>query len=265
MRRAALAAVLVCCGKYGGTEEPDAGATPVEAPPDLDAATYADVPSIDAPVGTCAEDGLLARWKIDEGFGVVVADCSGNHLHGLITNGTWATSFAATPALAFDGDGYVGFGDPALLRLTGALTVAFWVRSDHDTLTGAETLVGKTTNGNTEGWRVALVPGHAVSFSTPTATSNIYTNGGVVPLGEWRHVAAVYDPGTRLEVYVGGQSVASRGDAPASITPSKGETRLASRSDSAYELKGALSDVRLYSRALSSAEIAALAKKKPGE
>jgi len=251
----------------GDTDSPappddDDGSSSVETPAAEDAGMLADVSSIDAPVTmTCAETGLVARWKIDEGAGNVVADCSGNALHGVVTNGTWTSNGADGGALVFKGDGWVGFANPALLRITGAFTLSLWVRVDAGT-TSTEYVLGKTSDPAKNGYRLGLLGSSLeMALATPSSSSNFNAVGGSVPLGSWHHLAAVYAPSTASEVWYDGARVGQHTSAPASLVASNAEARIGARFDGQYGLHGAVSDVRVYGRALDAAEISALAKR----
>lgn len=233
-----------------------------ETPALEDAGTYADVEAIDAQVVTCAEPGLVARWRIDEGTGDVVSDCSGNALHGKATKATWTSNGADGGALLFGGDGWVGFANPAALRITGPLTVAGWFRADRQT-SATEYLVGKSSNAGTNGWRLALIDAtRQLAFATPSAGGAFNVVGGSMPIGSWKHLAAVFEPEVRTEVYVDGKRVGARGsNAPKALVTTSVEARIGARFDGLYGFKGAASDVRVYSRALTATEIADIAKR----
>lgn len=238
----------------------DDGSSSNEIPVDEDASTFADVETIDAQVTTCAENGLVARWKIDEGNATVVADCSGNKLHGIATNGTWTSNGADGGALKFTGTGWVGFGNPALLRITGAYTLSMWVRSDSNTVE-TEYLFGKTSSPADNGYRIALLGHNPNEVVMATASSANYFNvtGGNVPAGSWRHIVGIYRPSGTNELYMNGTKIGSAGGAPATLIASNVEARLGARFNGANGFNGAISDVRVYNRVLSAAEITALA------
>jgi hypothetical protein len=244
-----------------GSSQEDDGSSSTEVPVvDDDASTLADVGTIDAQVTTCAETGLVARWKIDEGAGTVVTDCSGNALHGVVTNGTWTSNGADGGALKFNGNGWVGFASPALLKLTGAFTVSLWLRADR-TVSDTEYVFGKTTDPAKNGYRLGIISPQQLALATPSSATNFNVVGGSMPVGTWRHVAAVYRPSSATELYVNGAKVGNHSGAPAALVASNAEARLAARVDGKYGLSGAISDVRVYSRALGAAEITALSKR----
>lgn len=238
----------------------DDGSSSTEIPVAEDASSFADVETIDAQVPTCAESGLVAHWKIDEGTGVVVTDCSGNKLHGVITNGTWTSNGADGGALKFTGNGWVGFANPALLKLTGAFTLSLWVRSDR-TVTNTEYLFGKTSDPAKNGYRLGIIGQQQLALATPSSASNFNVVGGAMTVGSWKHVAAVFRPPTASELYINGTKVGNNNDTPTTLVASNAEARLAARVDGEYGFSGAISDVRVYSRALSATEITALSKR----
>jgi len=240
----------------------DDAAIPEEPAPDEDAGTYADVVDIDAPVTTCAETGLVARWKLDEKTGTVATDCSGNKLHGVITKGTWESNGADGGAVRFDGNGWVGFANPSLLRITGALTITLWLRYDQTTTTTAY-VFGKTSNPATNGYRLGIIDtASQLAFATPSSASNFNVVGGNVPLSKWQHVASVFDPGNKTEVYLNGTRANVHSNAPSAMVASSAEARIGARFDGLYGMHGAVYDVRVYSRALSATEISALSKQR---
>jgi hypothetical protein len=241
--------------------EGDDAASSTEVPVVEDAATLADVETIDARVPTCAEAGLVARWKIDEGTGTIVTDCSGNALHGVATNGTWTSNGADGGALKFSGNGWVGFANPALLRITGAFTISLWIRADTNA-TGTEYIFGKTSDPAQNGYRLGLIDSpRQLALATPSSASYFNVVGGTVPIGSWRHVAAVYRPSVATELYLSGTKVGTHTSAPSALVASNAEARLAARKDGLYGFNGAISDVRVYDRALSASEITALAQR----
>ncbi len=213
----------------------------------------------------CDEPGLVARWTLDEGSGADILDCTSLRHDGRNDGGMW-TNGERDGGLAFDG-GWVGFGNPADLQLSGPLSVCAWIRPA--SFPAAEParayVVGKLSSPFGGGWRFATAPGAGptsglISVNVPDGDGGLgQTQGGTLTVGVWQHVCFVY-ASTGQAVYVAGVRVGND-DAPSpKITFTNDELRIGARSDGTSPFRGVLDDVRIYSRALGSAEITALAQ-----
>ena len=266
---AALAACTVLSGadRLSVREDPETplpgrdGGGPVDA--DRDAAPASDagpLPLTDAATEPCDEPGLLAWWRFDEGAGDVVHDCTSYGHDGRLDGGTWIAGKRGG-ALSFDG-GWVGFGDPAALRVTGPLTVTAWIREERTDSPETQYIVSRRADGNSGGgWRFATEPPALTMSVVPGLDASFTeTKGGSVGGNTWVHVAAVFEPGQAVSLYVGGTREARRTtNIPAALVQPPAEVRVGARGDGAYPFVGAIDDVRIYGRALDEAEIAALA------
>lgn len=244
----------------GGSGQTPTSGDAGDVAPDDDGSVAVDASDggADATVGPCNENGLIAHWKLDEGTGKVALDCSSNALDGTVNGGTWVQGKKAL-ALAFDGGGSVAFGAPPLLSKTGAFTVMAWVRSEAvDAGTASRYIVGKTETAGVNGWRLATQSGqYAVSIS---GEAGVQTFGGSVVVGQWNHVAAVYIPGTAVEIYVDGQLLTRNVNAKSpALAVSDAGFHIGAKSDGTFPFIGVIDDVAFYDRALSAAEIAARA------
>ena len=79
--------------------------------------------------------------------------------------------------------------------------------------------------------------------------------GSAMPLGQWSHVAIVFD-GTQASFYVNGALVSTR-PVSASITARGNGLRIGADANTQQFFKGAIDDLRIYRRALTAAEIQA--------
>lgn len=228
--------------------------------PDGRRETTPDDAASDAPLdagGPCDEPGLVAYWRFDEGSGDTIADCTSNALAGKMEAGAWIAGKKGG-ALSFDG-GFVSFGSPAKLSGTGALTVMAWIREAKVDSGLTQYIVGKTSAAGVRGWRLGTEP-PAFSMST-SGEGGVETTGGTVPEGTWVHVAAVFQPGVAVELYVdGARVVRNTNSRSTALVASTDELRIGTRSDGTFPFIGAIDDVRIYDRALSEAEIAARAQ-----
>lgn len=267
-------AALVACTVLSGADRLSVREDPETPLPDRDGGGADDaagrrpapagdagpVPPTDAATEPCDEPGLLASWRFDEGAGDVVHDCTSYGHDGRLDGGVWVAGKRGG-ALSFDG-GWVGFGDPAGLRITGALTVTAWIREEQASSAETQYIVSRRANGtNGGGWRFATEPPALTMSVVPGLDASFTeTRGGAVGVGTWVHVAAVYEPGQAVSIYVGGKREARRTtNIPAALVQPPAEVRVGARGDGAYPFVGAIDDVRLYGRALGEAEIAALA------
>ncbi|HEX7653233.1 MAG TPA: hypothetical protein VF607_06985, partial [Verrucomicrobiae bacterium] len=76
-------------------------------------------------------NGLVARWPMNEGSGTNVSDISGNGHHGVNYNGpAWQTGTLESDLNFGANAAQVQVPDKADLRMTSAMTLAFWMNMD---------------------------------------------------------------------------------------------------------------------------------------
>ncbi len=223
----------------------------------------------------CADAGndpsLVLYLTFDEDAGTTALDCSGRGHDGLIV-GSGATSHVAghtSGALSFDGTNTcVVLGTPTDLILLTPFTVAAWVMVDAYS-TGSpdynsRTILGKTADSTQRGWRFVTQGDDAatgVGFKVGTdAGSASVTSPGPQPVSQWIHVAGVWVPNTRAEVYVGGILVKTDNTIPPILEDTAQSLYAGCIEPGAQHFKGTLDELRIYSRALTASEIAQLAK-----
>jgi hypothetical protein len=212
----------------------------------------------------CDEPGLVAHWRMQEGAGLLVHDCSSGGHHGALVNGpAWVDGRPGRKAIKFDPNvtgmrievGDAG-GNAAAFDITGALTLTAWIHAYG--AAGSGRVISKTASAD-RGWDFDLQPDASIEFRiglTPDAYA--WTSYDSLSLGEWKYVAAVYDPGSTLTVYIDGASVTELNTGvPMLQRSSEAGVMIGARSDG-YTFEGMLDDVRVYSRVLSASEILAL-------
>jgi len=214
-----------------------------------------------------APAGLVAAYAFDEGSGTTVADKSGNNLTGTINGAAWTAGGKYNSALSFNGtSAYVDLGNPALLQLTGSMTVSAWVNAAANPPDDGQ-IVAKSNDAS--GWQFKTTPdtgpetfGIAVS---PTATGHAqrYTTT-VRALNTWYYVAGVYDATAKtLSTYVNG--VLNNGTLSGTVAATQVNAavnvnigrRLTTGTTGGFYFNGLIDEVRIYNRALSQAEIQA--------
>lgn len=237
-----------------------------------EAAADADADAADASADatpsllSCDAGGLIAYWPMDEAAGTVVHDCS-QGIDGIF-GGDAGVSWGARKSgsnLEFQGSGYVTLGIQSKLLVPGPFTVVGWFRTDAVPVGNYSSMFWNYDNASRSGFETALSPSSALSSAVGLGVDVIEAKFPTPPVALWQHLATVFEPGVRLEVYVNGVSVAktvtgSDGGAmaDASVVPFNHEVRFgASYSNTTW--KGGIDDLRIFGRALSQSEIGTLA------
>ncbi len=199
-----------------------------------------------------AEGSLALYYNFNEGTGTTVTDLSGNGYDGTINGAIWTQGYEGW-ALEFDDvtDSVVSATFP-----TGdVLTVMMWIKMSKLETTGS---AKQMFNGDG--------PPH-MNFEITTAgklmgrfyngSTNVSLTGGDVPVGEWKHVAWVYDyPNGRSEIFIDGQS-SVLGEAPYAMkhTAPLWLGRHTTATNSSYP--GVMDEVRIYDEGLTAGQIRA--------
>ena len=224
-----------------------------------DSGTAAQLPrGSSGPTPFASAPGLLAGYGFGEGAGSITADASGNGITGTLNSAVWAAGKNGG-GLSFNGTtSYVDLGNPALLALTGSMTVSAWVNENANV--ADDGIIIARSNGG--GFELKSSPDTGVR----TFAFAVYTTSGayvarysvtVRALNTWYHVAGVYDAAARgLHVYVNGvlDDGTLLGTVPSTISAPVTNTTIGQRA-AGFNIKGALDDVRVYGRALSQVEI----------
>jgi len=206
--------------------------------------------------GNAQLGGLLGWWKLDEKDGNTAADSSGNGNDGtLVGNPQWRPQTGKIGgAIELSGKGdYVKIANESAFNITSQITVAAWVNITSVPQEGT----GIVTKGDSA-WRLSTALADNIFHFAVDHDMDFLNGNAKVSLGQWHHVACVYD-GSKMNIYVDGKLDASRqrsgpiatNDFPVCI----GENgELNNRC-----FNGLIDDVRVYTYALSENEIAALA------
>jgi len=198
--------------------------------------------------------GLVLYLPGIEGTGSLIHDVSQYHNNGAITGATWTQLPSGIWVLSFDGvDDYVDCGNDESLQITGALTLASWVKP---TLLGsAEKIIRKDGSGGDRGFYYQVQADGKVIFlisSDGTALSYWDTTDALTN-GVWQYVVAVFNPGSIMDIYVNGVFWERYpGTIPSAIYNTSGNLTI---SFSADAFDGLIGEVRIYNRALSASEV----------
>lgn len=199
---------------------------------------------------SCA--GPVGRWDFEEGVGSTVNDTSSNSNTGTwvgTLSGQWTTGKVGK-AGNFNGNA-VEVADTAILDGSTAFTVEGWV---NPTDGAGRTLFAKSAF-ILGGWSVyyeSFTNGINFALGAKTITGG-FVNG-------WAHVAAVYDPGNSMAIYVNGRLVTyDTSSIPASFTNSQ-TFKIGAVGDGgggyAANMLGQIDQVRLFKYARTPAQVA---------
>ena len=101
------------------------------------------------PFRVFAAPDCLAHYSFEEPFGTNALDSSGSGNHGFLLNGPVRSNGIAGKALRFDGSNdRVVAANPASLNITGAVTIAAWVRPE--SVSGSRYILIKGNASNTK-------------------------------------------------------------------------------------------------------------------
>jgi hypothetical protein len=160
---------------------------------------------------------------------------------------------------------YLSVPDTSSLDITGAITLAAWVKSSGSY--GTRGIVSKfETATNNRSYALYInASGQLVAAIAPNGTGfNARSNTGSTILGtNWRHVAATFVPSTSVALYVDGaaESTTNNGSLiPSSIYSGAASLWVGSVSNTTSTWDGLIAEAAIYSSALTAAEIASLAK-----
>jgi RHS repeat-associated protein len=212
------------------------------------------------PVAEALPAGLVARWLADNSASDSVGTANGS----LVGSVTYSASRPGQgQAFNFNASGQaVNLGTAASINLTGSFSLSAWVNPSAS-FTGIGGLITKwdlTTANDSYGLYLSGGTGSSVlvgAVGVPSSQDPA-VSGGVVPHGQWSHVATTYDAVTGQQVmYVNGVNVNSR-VRPGGPTPSAIAVRLGSDLVS-REYRGLLDDAQVYNVALSAADVQSVA------
>jgi hypothetical protein len=182
--------------------------------------------------------------------------------HGTPQNGASYAPGKVAQAFRFDGvDDYVDMGaSPALAP--PALTVDFWM-NPHAAPPPVSHPVSRWGHSTPvpDSWQFGYMPNNKIYFTTRNVAGTQVTisSTSVLPLNQWRHVAATYDGGT-VRLYINGALEASAPHSgPVRHNPSTTAVGCKITGGACnYPFRGLVDEVEIFDRALTQGEIKAL-------
>jgi hypothetical protein len=206
-----------------------------------------------------SERDLVLYYSFDRDNGSSVINLASDLFDGKATGISWFPEGPRGGAIEFDGNASIEIPNHKLL-CPATLTMAVWI---YPRCTGQsyELVIAKTDDGSwNQGYglvRRSGEPDHLTFFV------NNYSSSGAkarVPIGQWSHVAGVFD-GEVVRIYLNGKQV---GTANVSGGESKTSAQLINhtqapmylgRHPSGYNWSGKMDELVIYSRALEHTEI----------
>jgi hypothetical protein len=218
----------------------------------------------------CPEQGLVARWKLDEQAGIAAADSSAGAHDGVIRgDAQWLPDGGSTGGtLQLDGeDDYVEVAyDPSLNPAD--FTVAFWARVDGKPDSYCTPLCSRDYSDSLglgydvgTGYNVYVSDKNKWEFWTGTGDVFVGISGPDVEFGVWTHVAITFEatggPTNGVytgikKLYINGSEITSATVTNARYAPNTTQPLTLGRVNHSQKwyFQGLLDDVRVYSYAL---------------
>ena len=197
---------------------------------------------------------LLAHWKLDESFGSMASDSSGDN-HGTLEPGppVWQPAGGQVDgALQLDGvDDYVDCGNDERLNITDAITLSVWVNTND---AGNGQFNPYVTKGD-QSYAIKHRDNNYIEFCIyDSGWHTVWSPVDSSFNGAWHHLAGTYD-GSELILYVDGV-LAANSLHTGSINGSTFNVNIgrnAEITDRFYD--GLIDDVAIFSRALNGTDI----------
>ena len=233
---------------------------------DLDAVTEVtpatDVPA-EAPMNSCLRlMGMIGWWDADSRQAATVRDLSAHANDGNIEGLVPTVGGRVGQAFQFGHiAGVVAVPNASVLASPKALTLEAWIRP-RVMVRSWWRVVGRATDNDTgtSSYLLGLSPEGTIYFGLFANEKQTYVTGETaIPVGQWSHIAAVWD-GTTMRTYLNGvQQVATAAFAGPLARPPFVEVRLGRGTHIAdYIFDGDIDEVSMYDRALTDSELAGI-------
>ena len=158
-----------------------------------------------------ADAKVIGAWLFDEGKGDTTKDSSGNDIDGVLVGGPVWVEGKFGKALNCTDNKYIDFPPPTPepLMIKKEVTFMAWVKPDQ--FRSAWNVVFSMQRGSSNGEAYALTLGNSSSpgliMAFINADANVRVDDlGKLQIGEWVHIAGVYD-GSKLALYKNGEQV----------------------------------------------------------
>lgn len=210
------------------------------------------------------EPGLLAYYPLDEtADATTVKDCSGHGHDGTVLSaGVWSDGKVGGAFTTSASAGCIDLGAPSELLLeSSSFTVAAWSKVEaFGTAQLSYYLVGRSALPQAAGWRLGTDPDRTWSAKLSDTASGVLLVASEEdqPEGAWTHVAATFEKGSKVTLYVNGLPAGST-PYTAIVADTSATLRIGCRGDNNGYLHGSVDEVRIYGIVLDAAAIKTLA------
>jgi hypothetical protein len=236
------------CNKPAGSDNGAKSEAHKPAGPDSGARS-----EVSTSISTPDPKALVAYYS----FGGNARDESGNDHDGVVHGATLCADESGRDknAYAFDGDDYIVVDSPP--SVTTLATFAAWIRLENHGESVGGYVLDKGRNLEHETFSLGVTESR-VAWVRVHVDGSPYTleSSKPVSIGEWTHIAGVYDGGGRgLTMYVDGEFI---GNQPVAGELDQNSEALYFGCDSSEQLEsweGAIDEVRIYDKALTEAEV----------
>jgi hypothetical protein len=213
-------------------------------------------------------DDLVAYYDMENNL----LDGSGNGLNGTAIG---APTFSAGlgsfgMALSLAGADCVDLGEQAAFDPIGSFSVSLWANAEVWNSDWAHAMIGNRGEDNV-GWQIRRYASSSnIAFTTRGVGNDDTQSNAVMPLGDWVHIACVYDNSANTkQIYINGaldQEVTT--NAGVSIAATTHNTYIGARatSDNTGQeafFTGLLDEIQVYNKALSAGEVEFLSDPMP--
>jgi len=202
----------------------------------------------------------LLVWKFDEASGLTALDSSGNANLGVLLKGPMRTSGVVGRSLRFDGsDDHVNATNPTSLNVTGAFTVACWIKPENASDSRYIVIKGDSSDKK-YAYGIRTSSGKIqYRWVSPSGSESVFqTANKVISNGVWTHIAVAHTPGSAPKIFINGIVVPgsqSSGSATALIRPASKAFSAGATSDERDEFKGTIDEVFVCLSALKAGQI----------
>jgi hypothetical protein len=225
---------------------------------------YIDDIQVGKPIAS-AGVGLVAAYSFEDD----VKDSSANGYHGAVLGAPTYTAGRAGfgKALKLNGttDG-VDLGSWPVFNFAGSFSLSVWANIGAWTSNWNHVMVGNRGESGI-GWQLRRRDSNKICFTTRGVDQDDLGSTKDAPLGEWVHIAAVYDNAANTKrIYVNGVEDAFVATTPGSIAATAHNTYIGARANAGNtgvegRFTGMLDEIKLYDIALTPAEVLKLAGK----